>query len=282
MDAETVKRLHEKATYEIRWFALRARPWKDRFLVYPFRTLWCALVDQFWFTIIRITGNPLVRTKTFWGQPITVRFVENRSIVHDGIIDSKELAVTAFLIKNLTPQDVFFDVGANAGFYTLLGNALGAQVIAFEPMSETYEILKKNAPLTNLVNKALMDKNGSLLFADYGAGAGLNKALLGEVSERTVTVEAITLDTYCHEHNVFPTVIKIDAENAEPQVINGGRDTLQKCHPTLIVEGNERIIDTLQSLGYDAFQLQDAGEAVPYKKGDVIFNDNLLFKKKSY
>lgn len=281
MKADDVRRAHKKVTRKMAWLALRARPWRERFMSYPFRTVWCALVDRFWFTYIALTGNPLVGAKTFWGQSITVRFVENRSIVHDGLIDSKELAVTAFLVHHLTSQDIFFDVGANAGFYSLLASALGAHVTAFEPMPETYEILKKNVPQAALVNKALMDKSGSLLFADYGAGAGLNKALLNEKAERAVTVQATTLDTFCTEHAVFPTIIKIDAENAEPQVITGGRTILQKYHPTIIVEGNELIIHTLQSLGYDAFQLRDTGEAVPYKTGDTIFNDNLLFKKKS-
>mgnify|MGYP001608274304 CR=1 FL=1 len=273
-----VVRAYKKTVAQTEWFALRARPWRERFAKYPLRTVWCAVVDRFWFTVIAITKNPLVKTKTFWGQSITVRFDENRPIVHDGLIDSKELGLTAFIVKNVSDRDIFFDIGANVGFYTLLSSALGAQVHAFEPSPETFHILEKNATSVTLVNKALMDNEGSIQFADLGAGAGLSTAMFEKDASNIITVKATTLDAYCKKHVIVPTMLKIDAENAEQYVIDGGLQTIQTYHPTLVVEGNERIIERLQPMGYDVFQLNQDGETIPYHQGDFIFNDNLLFR----
>lgn len=263
------------------WFALRSQSWKKRVSKYPFRTVWCALVDRYWVTIIALTHNPLITTRTFWGAPILVRFDENRSIVHDGLIDSKELGLEAYVVKNISSKDIFFDVGANAGFYTMLAHVLGARVVAFEPMPQTFEILKKNAPNATLVNKALMDKSGSLLFADLGVGIGLNRAIIKGERLPSVEVLAITLDQYCSEQNVLPTFIKIDAEGAESYVVEGGRHIFQTYHPTVVIEGDEVIIEKMKALGYTAFQLHSDGSTVPYKNGDEIFNDNMLFTYQS-
>ena len=72
----------------------------------------------------------------------------------------------AWIEKYINKNDIFYDIGANAGTFTILAAyKKQAQVIAFEPESQNYAILNKNIFLNNLDNKiiaynlAINDKN---------------------------------------------------------------------------------------------------------------------------
>jgi hypothetical protein len=50
------------------------------------------------------------------------------------------------------------------------------------------------------------------------------------------TVECITLDQYSAAHNLIPDLIKIEVESAEPLVIAGGRNTIERRRPVMLFE----------------------------------------------
>ena len=81
-----------------------------------------------------------------------------------------ETPVIKFLRKLLNPGDIFIDVGAFIGFYTIYAAKLGAKVVAFEPHPSSFEILLYNITLNNLadritaINKAVGSYKGTLKF----------------------------------------------------------------------------------------------------------------------
>ncbi len=89
----------------------------------------------------------------------------------------------------------------------------------------------------------------------------------------TVEVQTITLDDYVAANpERLPSVVKIDVEGAETKVIEGMSNTIEKCHPAVIIDGTR--LDAAKALverGYSIIDLMDnrefdveSGEKVPF------------------
>jgi FkbM family methyltransferase len=166
---------------------------------------------------------------------------------------------TNLFIKSMKKGAVFFDVGAHAGYYTLLSSKLvGEQgrVFAFEPNPRNYASLENHIKVnrvTNakLVNKAVADNNGFAMF-EGGGGSGT-----GHLSEQgSFRVELVTLDSFCTNSGLIPNFIKIDVEGAEMLVFHGARSIISSHHPTIFLSTHGKEIHNeccrhLKSLGYD-------------------------------
>lgn len=269
---------YEKVMRSRELLYMRSRPWRERFKKHPLHTVWYALLDRFWYGVVALTDSPLLTMRTFWGADIIMPFPDYRSVLHHGLIDSRELPVEDYLIRNLKRGDVFLDIGANVGFYTLLCDALGAKPYAFEPSPETFAILTKNAPANAvLINEALMDTEGNIAFTDKGVASGTNTAIVNGTQDTLIEVGATTLDAYCNEYGVQPTHLKIDVEGAEASVLVGGEKTIATYRPVLIVETeNAQVIERICSLGYTAYRFGARGEIIPFEES-AIRSPNLLF-----
>ncbi len=141
------------------------------------------------------------------------------------------------------PGGVALDVGANAGAYTLLlGQWVGASgsVFAFEPSPDVF------ARLVNHIRLNALDETVCAVAAAVGEHDGegqldisgsLGEARLtrqghsGDVSR--VSVELVTIDTFCQRQSVIPQFIKIDVEGWELSVLRGARRTIRAAGPDL-------------------------------------------------
>jgi FkbM family methyltransferase len=147
-----------------------------------------------------------------------------------------------FVMHFLRPADLFLDIGANAGGYTVLASAVaGARSIAFEPVPATYQDLLRNIRLNGIQDRAralcmgIGDVDGTLsMTADRG---GLNHVVPDGWNGATVSVPVRRLDDVldgepCH-------IAKLDTEGFELNVLRGGPRTLAapSLH-ALIVELN--------------------------------------------
>lgn len=136
----------------------------------------------------------------------------------------------AFLLHFLRPEDVFFDVGANVGSYTLLASGVcNAKSIAIEPVKSTFEILNKNIGLNSLqdkvsaINAAVGAKKGTIAFtSDEDTG---NHVITENDSNTAgiINVPVITIDSLI---NAAPVLIKIDVEGYETEVLKGMENAL--------------------------------------------------------
>lgn len=236
--------------------------------------------------------GPLITARTFWGDTLMVVFPTYRSVYQFGILDSWELIVQKTLVDRLHKGDVFIDVGANVGFYTLLASALvgdTGQVHSFEPTPSTFAVLKENrGERTNIhLNQlALGEQEGEATLADFGLlDSGLNSLHTLEhkgIRSEKITVKITTLDSYCKEKNLKPTMIKVDVEGMEYEVLQGAVETLRTARPVLILEvgayeAYASLFVFLRANGYDAYRSTESLTLVPYTEDHTHRRMNMVF-----
>lgn len=125
--------------------------------------------------------------------------------------------------------NIFFDVGANIGIYSLIAanQSQNSRVFAFEPHPVTFSFLMENVRINNYGNQikcfqfALGDSNTKTLFCD-SAGNATNR-VIKDTDENIETLEVVLRrgDSFCTEIGVVPQVMKIDVEEYENQVLTG-------------------------------------------------------------
>ena len=156
-----------------------------------------------------------------------------------------EPEVTVALGSLLKPGMVFFDIGANLGYYTLLASKAvggGGEVHAFEPAPAQFRHLTLNARINRAINVklnnlALAESSGVReMFLSDGWNHGTHSfAKVGGVS-KSYTVQCTTVDEYIARTGVARIdVMKIDAEGSELLILKGARKTLLDLRPRVIV-----------------------------------------------
>jgi FkbM family methyltransferase len=192
---------------------------------------------------------------------------------------------TARLIAALVDRgDTVIDVGANAGFFSLLAaSRVGAsgRVLAFEPVPAVRAVLEANLRLNHMSHVALhavalADRPGTLtLYEGPAAHRGLSSIRPLAHSPRTHEVHARPLDDWLPE---LPPVklVKIDVEGAEHHVLAGMRALIERDAPLLVVEVTDAylrkmgqsatlLFETLASLGYRMFVIGER-QLVPMQR----------------
>lgn len=182
----------------------------------------------------------------------TIEFVNNTQInIQRG--DSSALALLtglyefeemAFLLHFLREEDLFVDVGANIGAFSILASGvIGSPSIAFEPVPVTVALLENNVMINRLaskvtvINAAVGSKEGAIPFTStFGA---MNHAATDNEKEQGNFIEVPIMRLDDLDSSKIPTLIKIDVEGFEPEVIAGARSILKNPKvQALIVETN--------------------------------------------
>jgi len=161
----------------------------------------------------------------------------------------------------VSPGDWVLDVGANVGHYTfrlsdLVGNE--GRVIAFEPVTATHELLSANVRRLKYDNVTLMNVGASEATKEFSVDipkfdTGLNNYYMASLTEGSgeFKVMCISIDSLNLPERV--SLVKIDAEGHDFQVLKGMTVMLEKDHPVLIVEdGSGEVDEFLTNLGYSA------------------------------
>ena len=212
--------------------------------------------------------------------PVVYPFIEDsKLLIEKGMtgatgniyVGLHEFTDMAFLLHFMHTDELFVDIGANVGEYTVLAAAVAkARTIAFEPIPATFEKLRNNIFLNRLETRV----------DAYNIGIGSRPTMLrftknldtvnhvlaeGEVVSDVLQVPVETLDNMLS--NQEPTLLKIDVEGFEQEVLNGAGNIL--CLPQLqaiIIELNgsggrygfndEAIHQRLLSTGFSSFQYE--------------------------
>ncbi|HEV3144212.1 MAG TPA: FkbM family methyltransferase [Gemmataceae bacterium] len=159
------------------------------------------------------------------------------------------------------PGDWVIDVGANIGHYTAKLSQLvgpGGRVLAFEPVPKTFRLLAANSchfPYENVsfLNAAVSER---AMAGDITVPDGLNGTYLAHLTkgETGLQVLCLSLDSLQLPHRV--SLVKIDAEGHELEVLKGMEELLRHDRPTLIVElGSGKPVEYLQHRGYHLVKL---------------------------
>ena len=160
---------------------------------------------------------------------------------------SYEQPVQQALVNFLRPGDVFYDIGANLGFFTVIGAKIvgqTGQVHAFEPVPDNYNYLCKNVEINEFPNVSAhqyaISKStgkGQLFLSDYSGGATLSETSIPPDFKGAMAVELAAIDDLIGQQNFLPpTLVKIDVEGAEMDVLQGMIQTIEKYKPIIIYE----------------------------------------------
>ncbi len=242
-----------------------------------------------------------LKIKLFFGRKIVFNFSddsEGNELCFLGILGCRdEMKLTKFFIKNLKESDVFYDIGANYGFYTYLALEFCKEVHSFEPLPDIFGDLSinlKNDSNVYLNNFALSDKEGIKDFYVVSTSSSFVEEAL-EFSnipfKKKIKVQTYALDNYVSEHNKS-TIIKMDIEGAESFVIDGGYDFFKNNNPVIAMEvwsknsGGDismRAVKKLRDLGYKSYFINDNGD-LEIMDGDLVEKianntENFIFKK---
>lgn len=156
----------------------------------------------------------------------------------------------------------FIDIGSNIGNHTLyfFNECQALSSYNFEPVKDTFNILKKNIELNNLSNKArlyniaLGCKKGSASLVYYDKS---NIGMAQLTNDENGTFQILPLDDVDVQDNI--KLIKIDVEGFELQVIQGMINTIKKYKPYIMIEiRNEhsvKINKILKELNYNMIEI---------------------------
>lgn len=135
----------------------------------------------------------------------------------------------AFLLHLLRPGDIFVDVGANMGSYTILASGIcQAKTYAFEPVESTFQCLVANIQLNQiqslctLIQAAIGASQGTISFTQ---GENTTNHVATAIDINISTVPIYTLDEAVTQ---TPALLKIDVEGFETAVLQGATHHLQQ------------------------------------------------------
>jgi FkbM family methyltransferase len=160
-----------------------------------------------------------------------------------------------FVLDLLRPGDLFVDVGANIGFYTVLAARRGARVEAFEPTPDAAATCERVVALNGLQELATVHQ------VACGALAGTTRFTTGldisnhvvEGDQPGIDVEMSTLDEQLEGREVAISMFKVDAEGHDMDVLRGGLGAIGRLRPVILVEiwtGGAGPLQLLERFGY--------------------------------
>lgn len=228
-------------------------------------------------------------------RPSLISFINNSKLlircgmrgatgnIYCGLHEFEEMA---FLLHLLRVDDLFIDIGANVGSYTVLAaSAIDAECISIEPIPATFKHLMENVHLNAIsgkvtaLNIGVASQEGKRRFtSDLDT---TNHVVTQEEKSHGCGIIEVRTDTLNHlAGHLNPVLIKIDVEGFEANVIEGADRVLQKDSLlALILERNEE----RNRYGYDENYLrrclQDYGFAPhrydPFKRVLFAFDQNV-------
>lgn len=185
---------------------------------------------------------------------------------HAGLIvrGTLEPPVQEALRRLLGPGDVFYDVGANVGFFTLVGARLvgpTGRVVAFEPVPSCARAVRRNIELNDFAHaqvreQAVAGADGSARLLVVGEASWSHLEFTGRHADvrDEIDVPVVALDSLVATGTIpAPDVLKIDTEGAELQALEGARETIARHRPAIVCElhdTNTAFVALMDELGY--------------------------------
>lgn len=214
-----------------------------------------------------------------------------------------EANLTRALISFVRKDDVFVDIGAHYGYFSLLATELvgkGGQVHSFEPSLSNYLILQENVKQNNQVwlnQLAVFSEETQLFMKDFGIALSawntikdikMNAEFAEQIKvfQKEFLVFTCTIDSYFRNKDRKPNFIKIDAESSEIEVLKGMTNTLTYAKPIITLEvgdtdgsdASKQCIEFMSKFDYIAYEFYEDGKMIvhtPHSGGYKY--DNLIF-----
>ena len=155
--------------------------------------------------------------------------------------------LAALARMNVPSGGTILDVGANIGLSVIALSlaAPSARIIAFEPSPVNLKYLRRNIDANGIKNvtiveKAVSDNRGELLFHEASSGSGSHVFSSSHIGSGagTISVEKTTIDDSIVDLSSPVSLIKIDVEGHEPNVLAGASRTIVRDSPLIFMEFN--------------------------------------------
>lgn len=153
-------------------------------------------------------------------------------------------------ISWLNEDSVFYDIGSNTGFHALTANRIirTGKIYAFEPMPAMREVFEKHINLNSevmvrnnieLFPFAVSNNEGEVEFSNdmkrRDGNTYIKVSYVFTGSGDKIKVLTKSIDGLIAEGFEKPDIIKIDAEGAEYDILMGAKNTLELCHPYILL-----------------------------------------------
>jgi len=203
-----------------------------------------------------------------WMQ-LNVTDLIQETILLEGLWDP---SLTNFIESNLKPGDVFIDVGAHVGYFTLLAaRRVGAEgnVLAIEPNPNALSQLEQNVQQSDLENvlieqAACGDSDGSIeLFLNTESNTSMaSLSPTNATGAGSVKVSCTRVDELLEKHGLRQAnLVKIDVEGAELGVLRGMKKTMNSLRPIIVLELEPAL---LKSFGTTVDEIMQLFESCNY------------------
>jgi FkbM family methyltransferase len=234
------------------------------------------LLKSFWINVIK------KRTTILWNDQIKwivdSRFQSSKNPFYYNHVEREEFIILSTLLKE---GDVFYDIGANVGLYSIfLAAKYKIKCYAFEPdehaakLNEQNQILNSITHLVTVFPFAISDVNG---FTEFSTELGINNKIISNGCRKTV--ESNKLDNL--NHLTKPHAIKIDTEGHELNILRGASSILSSPQLKLLILEYDKteihkIINLLKTYQFEPVSLEDGNLKLntklhPTRSGNMIF-----------
>lgn len=192
----------------------------------------------------KLFGTKRLVVKTVYGFKFSI---DKEDLIQRSVLEHLvwEKDLSKFYKENLNDNDIFFDIGANVGYFSCLALSTNVKsVVSFEPDSTNTEILefnfsinKFNSSKYSILNIAVGEHNDKAIFyRGNTANTGISSLIKNyDEYESQFEVDVKSLDSLFDSGLSLPTVLKIDTEGYELNVLKGARLLLKNNPPRIIV-----------------------------------------------
>ncbi|ALA59895.1 hypothetical protein NITMOv2_3503 [Nitrospira moscoviensis] len=170
-----------------------------------------------------------------------------------------------YFMKLAAGKKVFFDVGANIGFYSYLASAAGVQrIVAFE-FTKEYASFTKNTFVRNgipaeVINRAVGSPGQETHYSDPLVRA---------------SGKALSLDEYARENNLYPDLIKMDIEGYELDALRNAHEILSRkpaldisIHSSFLANRGQSVDEVLNLLKQYGYKIIWSGSDTYFMRAD--------------
>lgn len=205
--------------------------------------------------------------------------------IYCGLHEFEEMG---FLLHFLRPEDLFVDIGANIGSYTILASGhIGSKSVSIEPVLSTFQYLETNVKLNRLEERVTVYNLGvgsEEGFLKFTRNLDTENRVATEKDENTLDVKVTSLDALLAGQS--PALLKIDVEGFEPEVIKGAEKVLQSISlKAIIIElfGSENrygfegqyTVQKLKDAGFTPFRYDPVSRSLNLQ--DSVTGPNAIF-----
>ena len=202
-----------------------------------------------------------------------------------GLVFLHQIAIQHVYDRISWPAGTLFDVGANCGFFTIAacGKQPGLRAVCFEPHPKTIEKTRANLRLNNLTTRAqavqaavgesageceIEVSEHSSMAVVAGIGATLTDSHGVAVEIARVRVPVITLDDFARSRNLRPTLVKVDVEGFERQVLRGATQCLAQAAAAIVeCDSEASMVECTQLLRGTGFNVEQRDSILFAQRG---------------